>query len=892
MDTGLAHWLAVTTTELPEHKEILPNGKLAGISGVKPMTSRTNKLGGLLPTNSFTHQLHANSPLGTSDGAQVSGGNTHQGQSPSGGSVKMSSQQRGKDLLHTAGVFSGKANVAAKGLFSKGKSKLRGANADKAPTSFSTNPDRSLPPNQQASPTSPVIPKDDLSLGQSQSRQRSVSSRPGSYVDPAQTQRHMSPSLENQKHPQSFPLLTSTPEGGSKATTTSTNITVPSTDHSSVHDRGPILASNRDVASDVPTADRTENDKTKPQAIPEDQLDAKPQHSGQSLERPDAIASNNRTPTQADYADYFRRGSSPTAIVPDVITTGMEQGTSNGETPDRQSSFRQGGLTALQSKYSGKTAREGSLVDKDPARSDRSQPSMGLDDLQRGSEDSAGTFHTAESTVGRNAKNMQIKSHQIPQSADQEQSTESSMSRSSSGVSFSITPPVAVPAANLQDQPKARPFSFIQFSQSSTPKALENSSRRRPSVDSLPGRIDPEQDVPPSPVSPQRSVIHEPHDQPGRRSPTRYGVDQGSSANSARPRSNTPSRSFSRPFHEPKLQNHRAVPDERSANKGEDLPAQHYPAPIPRQDPIHPRQQSTEYSIAGVGPPPVTQSRPRPTESRSSSKRGSRSSAFFKSFRSPTDSASPPVAGERENLEYTIGQDDPTIRKTKSRRSSLFRSLTGGTKSSRSEEIAQSHQDVVSPIQPITSNDFQPSQQDPVQAANTTTHASSTSNTMERNDTDTPAKMPSKYRNRLSRPKEKEQPPLEAGKKKRFSALGSLFGRSKDNRGSNNAQVDGPQGSPKRTIPEDMQQPKERTSRLSSLTKPGRGSAVSSNKTSGRGASYQATRESLAKSGLLAPESKRAATNVPISPPISGSGKAATGATTDRLAEAIFLDKL
>lgn len=132
MDTGLAHWLAVTTTELPEHKEILPNGKLAGISGAKPLTSRTNKLGGLLPSNSFTHQLHnANSPLGTSDGAQVAGGNTHHGHSPSGGSVKLSSQQRGKDLLHTAGVFGGKANVAAKGLFSKGKSKLRGANADK-----------------------------------------------------------------------------------------------------------------------------------------------------------------------------------------------------------------------------------------------------------------------------------------------------------------------------------------------------------------------------------------------------------------------------------------------------------------------------------------------------------------------------------------------------------------------------------------------------------------------------------------------------------------------------------------------------------------------------------------------------------------------------------------
>lgn len=641
--------------------------------------------------------------------------------------------------------------------------------------SFSTNPDRSLPSNQQAYQTSPGIPKDNLSFGQSQSPQRSVSSRPGSYVDNAQNQMHMSPSLENQKHPQSFPLLASSPEGGSKATTTPTSITIPSTDHSSVHDRGPSVGPNRDVASDVPTAERTSTDMTKPQAIQEDPLDAKLQHSGQSLERPDAIASNNRTPTQADYADYFRHGSSPTAIVPDVTTTGMEQETSNEDTPYRQGNIRQGGLTALQSKYSTKTAQQGSVVDKDPASFDRNQPSMGLDDLQRGSEDSTGTFHTAGSTVGRNSKNVQITPHQIPQSADQGQSTESSMSKSSSSVSSSITPPVAVPAANLQDQPKARPFSFIQFSQGSTPKALELSSHRRPSVDSLPGRIDPEQDVPPSPVSPQHSMIHEPHDQPGRRSPTRYGVDRDSSANSARPRSNTPSRSFSRPFHEPKSQNHSTVPGERSVTRGDDLPPQHYPAPIPRQDPIHPRQQSTEYSIAGVGPPPVTQSRPRPTESRSSSKRGSRSSAFFKSFRSPTDSASPPLAGERENLEYTNGQDDPTVRKTKSKRSSLFRSLTGGTKSSRSEEIAQSHQDVVSPSQPLTSNDFQPSQRDPVQAGNITKHASSTSNTMEKNDTDTPAKMSSKYRSRLSRPgapKEKEQPPPEPGKKKRFSGLG------------------------------------------------------------------------------------------------------------------------
>ncbi|KAI4227429.1 MAG: hypothetical protein L6R36_002388, partial [Xanthoria steineri] len=134
INTGLAHWLAVTTTELPEHKDILPNGRLAGTPGAKPPTSRI-KLGGLLPSGSSNQQSYHGSPLsGASDGAQVPGGNTNLGYSPSSGSVRLSSQQmqaRGKDLLHTAGLFSGKANVAAKGLFSKGKSKLRGANAEK-----------------------------------------------------------------------------------------------------------------------------------------------------------------------------------------------------------------------------------------------------------------------------------------------------------------------------------------------------------------------------------------------------------------------------------------------------------------------------------------------------------------------------------------------------------------------------------------------------------------------------------------------------------------------------------------------------------------------------------------------------------------------------------------
>jgi hypothetical protein len=61
----------------------------------------------------------------TKPGTGITSG-TQQGFSPSGN--KQSGQQtKGKDLLHSAGVFGGKASKAGKGFFAKGKSKLRGS---------------------------------------------------------------------------------------------------------------------------------------------------------------------------------------------------------------------------------------------------------------------------------------------------------------------------------------------------------------------------------------------------------------------------------------------------------------------------------------------------------------------------------------------------------------------------------------------------------------------------------------------------------------------------------------------------------------------------------------------------------------------------------------------
>ena len=112
LNTGLAHWLAATTNDLPEHSDILSNqGRVVtSFQSHKPSPSRSGGPSGFGPSS--------NAPTYAP------------GFSPSGSGGKISSkevQAKSKELLHTAGVFGGKGIVAGKGLFSKGKSKLRGA---------------------------------------------------------------------------------------------------------------------------------------------------------------------------------------------------------------------------------------------------------------------------------------------------------------------------------------------------------------------------------------------------------------------------------------------------------------------------------------------------------------------------------------------------------------------------------------------------------------------------------------------------------------------------------------------------------------------------------------------------------------------------------------------
>lgn len=137
MDTGLAHWIAVTASETPEHADLL---SIVGEPSAAPASSSTTptrgkttglRFPGAQPAQQPYYQqyLNASSQPTTPGSTSASPGYSElperQNFASSGGSGRV--QAKGKDLLKNAGVFGGKANVAAKGLFSKGKSKFRGS---------------------------------------------------------------------------------------------------------------------------------------------------------------------------------------------------------------------------------------------------------------------------------------------------------------------------------------------------------------------------------------------------------------------------------------------------------------------------------------------------------------------------------------------------------------------------------------------------------------------------------------------------------------------------------------------------------------------------------------------------------------------------------------------
>lgn len=114
IDTGLSNWVQVTLYAHPEHADVVERNS-------KPLSDEFKNS---LPRAKFP-KLSSLGNLASSlqDGSHSTSGHIRR-PSATLGSVRQN--QAGKDFLHSAGVLGGHAGKAAKGLFSKGRSKLKG----------------------------------------------------------------------------------------------------------------------------------------------------------------------------------------------------------------------------------------------------------------------------------------------------------------------------------------------------------------------------------------------------------------------------------------------------------------------------------------------------------------------------------------------------------------------------------------------------------------------------------------------------------------------------------------------------------------------------------------------------------------------------------------------
>ncbi|KAJ5624331.1 hypothetical protein N7510_000640 [Penicillium lagena] len=124
LDTGLQHWIEFTVHDHPEYADLQSQGPSTGADRTSPTQSRFPKLPSL---GNLASTLNTNSPTSATHNRRPS---AHLGTIKNRQNVEL----RGKELLHTAGAFSGKAGEAAKGLFAKGRNKFRPSEKVQTPT--------------------------------------------------------------------------------------------------------------------------------------------------------------------------------------------------------------------------------------------------------------------------------------------------------------------------------------------------------------------------------------------------------------------------------------------------------------------------------------------------------------------------------------------------------------------------------------------------------------------------------------------------------------------------------------------------------------------------------------------------------------------------------------
>ena len=309
--------------------------------------------------------------------------------------------------------------------------------------------------------------------------------------------------------------------------------------------------------------------------------------------------------------------------------------------------------------------------------------------------------------------------------------------------------------------PDARPVPLVRDPRNpQTPS--QDHSWRGPSIDSDLGRVN--LDHPPSPLTPRQPTNHG-APQTGRTGPIHYGIDHDFDRSNDTERCRSRSTSYSgelqnirrsqdsRPSLDPNILDHPAF---RAVAEGNGMPTQDYQTQFTREENTTPRQQTAVHVLMGGGP-----TIGRRSESKSRSRRGSRSSAFFKAFTSPSKSDHFPLPNAPDSQASSSPKSSPALGDRRSKRLSIFGSRSGnmgsGIGNNHSKENMAAW--VASPQDSLTQVAHQvgPATPRPV-------------------ETDNPPKgVSSKWSKKLQRASTSAKPEPDSGKKKRFSAIGVSF---------------------------------------------------------------------------------------------------------------------
>lgn len=194
------------------------------------------------------------------------------------------------------------------------------------------------------------------------------------------------------------------------------------------------------------------------------------------------------------------------------------------------------------------------------------------------------------------------------------------------------------------------------------------------SIDSIPSSFQPGGPI--SPISPSHPIAKDAVEHRSRTGPIHYGLDHDFVPDSDHERIRRRSRSYSRSSAtmRPSQESYRS--QELPSRLSSEVLTQDYSGQIVRNKSPAPGRQAPEYHIEGTSPPLEW-----PTESTSRSRRGSRSSAFFRSL-TPGNSPRPdehPLTDPSEARSIASPTASPAKAKKKEKAPGILRSLTGNS---------------------------------------------------------------------------------------------------------------------------------------------------------------------------------------------------------------------